>query len=129
MRSLQNNIYLLGGFERFFIRSYKIPVLTQILRIPSCTRRAFHERHGRHAILRQGFTDKTFQEGMKEYRNFSSIIVRVLRSRLRSVWKHIQALKLIDPLGPDLDQYVTPPCGLECPARSLCSSRYRFSRV
>ena len=43
-----------------------------------------------------------------ECRAFSSIIVRVLRSRLRSIWQHIQALELIDPLGPDLDQYATP---------------------
>ena len=60
----------------------------------------------------------------KECRGFSSIIVRVLRNRLRSTWQHIQALELIDPLGS-----VWYTCGLECPARSLWSSRYRLSLV
>ena len=44
----------------------------------------------------------------QECRSFASIIVRVLRSRLRSIWQHIQALELIDPLGPELEQHATP---------------------
>ena len=44
----------------------------------------------------------------KECRSFASIIVRVLRRRLRSTWQYIQALELIDPLGPELELYATP---------------------
>ena len=44
----------------------------------------------------------------QECRSFSSILVASLRSRLRKTWQHIQALELIDPLGPDLHRHTTP---------------------
>ena len=44
----------------------------------------------------------------QECRSFASILVASFRSRLRKTWHHIQALELIDPLGPDIDQYATP---------------------
>ena len=43
----------------------------------------------------------------KECRAFASIIVTVLRHRLRSIWQYIQCLELIDPKGPDMDQHAT----------------------
>ena len=42
-----------------------------------------------------------------ECRTFADILVRSVRGRLDSIWNYIQALELIDPLGPDLGQYAT----------------------
>ena len=57
----------------------------------------------------------------KECRAFSSIIVRVLQSRLRTTWQHIQTLELIDPFEPELDQYDTP--AVWNVLRDLCGRR------
>ena len=43
----------------------------------------------------------------KECRSFASILVKVLRSRMRSIWQYIQCLELIDPLGPEMEHYTT----------------------
>ena len=43
----------------------------------------------------------------KECRAFCSILVAAMRRRLRTIWNHIQALELIDPLGPDLTTHAT----------------------
>ena len=57
----------------------------------------------------------------QECRSFSSILVASLRSRLRATWQHIQALELIDPLGPDLDQHATP--AVWAALKDLCRRR------
>ena len=44
----------------------------------------------------------------KECRSFCSILVASVRERLRTTWQHIQALELVDPLGPDLETHATP---------------------
>ena len=43
----------------------------------------------------------------QECRSFSSVLVASLCSRMRPTWQYLQAMELIDPLGPDMDQYVT----------------------
>ena len=44
----------------------------------------------------------------RECRAFCSVMVASIRRRLSSTWNHIQALELIDPLGPDLQTHATP---------------------
>ena len=44
----------------------------------------------------------------QECRAFSSVLVSSIKERLKTTWNYLQALELIDPLGPDLDRYVTP---------------------
>ena len=58
----------------------------------------------------------------QECRSFSSILVASLRSRLRATWQHIQALELIDPLGPDIDQHATP--AVWAALKDLCRRRH-----
>ena len=41
----------------------------------------------------------------KECRAFCSVMVDSVKGRLQSIWNHIQALELIDPLGPELLRY------------------------
>ena len=43
----------------------------------------------------------------KECRAFASVLVASLKERLKNIWNYIQALELIDPLGPSIDRYAT----------------------
>ena len=44
----------------------------------------------------------------KECRAFCSVFLESVKNRLAATWDHIQALELIDPLGPELEVYATP---------------------
>ena len=44
-----------------------------------------------------------------ECRAFCSVLVHAVKGRLKPTWDHIQALELIDPMGPDLTRFATPP--------------------
>ena len=44
----------------------------------------------------------------KECRAFASVFVTSVKERLSSIWDHLQALELIDPLGPELAKFATP---------------------
>ena len=43
----------------------------------------------------------------RECRAFAAVFVASVKERLAATWDYIQALELIDPLGPDLDRYAT----------------------
>ena len=57
----------------------------------------------------------------RECRAFSSVLVASVKERLTKTWNYIQALELIDPLGPDLDRYAT--ADVWTAFRDLCSRR------
>jgi hypothetical protein len=44
----------------------------------------------------------------KEARAFASVFVTSVKERLKNTWDYIQALELIDPMGPELERYATP---------------------
>ena len=44
----------------------------------------------------------------KECRAFAGVLVASIKQRLSADWNYVQALELIDPLGPALDRYATP---------------------
>ena len=57
----------------------------------------------------------------KECRSLSSVLVGSIKERLSSTWNHIQALELIDPLGPEIDRHTTPDVWVAL--RDLCERR------
>ena len=57
----------------------------------------------------------------KECRSFSAVLVGSMKQRLSSTWNHIQALELIDPLGPDIARHTTP--AVWDALRDLCQRR------
>ena len=80
-----------------------------------------------------GFASRNFREWMEEMeacnktelvklvkeeaRAFTTVFVASVKDILSVTWDYIQALDLIDPMGPELEKYVTPsvsrgPCGL-----------------
>ena len=57
----------------------------------------------------------------KECRAFCSVMVSSAKKRLESTWNYIQALELIDPLGPELARFTTP--AVWDAAEDLCKRR------
>ena len=57
----------------------------------------------------------------KECSAFCSILVASVRERLRTTWQHIQALELVDPLGPELESHTTP--AIWDALQDICSRR------
>ena len=57
----------------------------------------------------------------REARAFASIFVASVKERLKPTWNYIQALELIDPMGPELDRYATP--AVWDAFRDLCTRR------
>ena len=44
----------------------------------------------------------------RECRAFAGVLLSSVKERLSATWEHIQALELIDPLGPEPERYATP---------------------
>ena len=57
----------------------------------------------------------------RECRAFTGVLVKSIKERLSKTWAYLQALELIDPLGPDLDRYATDEVWTAF--RDLCSRR------
>ena len=57
----------------------------------------------------------------RECRAFAGVLVASIKERLAKTWPYIQALELIDPLGPALDRYATTDVWTAF--RDLCSRR------
>ena len=57
----------------------------------------------------------------KECRAFCAVLVGSVKERLSTTWNYIQALELIDPLGPDLARHTTP--AVWDALRDLCQRR------
>jgi hypothetical protein len=56
-----------------------------------------------------------------ECRAFSAVLLEAVRNRLQPTWQHIQALELIDPMGPDLARFAKPP--VWDALKDICSRR------
>ena len=75
------------------------------------------------------WTEEMLQDGKLELvdlvkaecRAFASVLVTSTKERLKNDWNHIQALELIDPVGPELDRHATPE--VWDALRDLCSRR------
>lgn len=57
----------------------------------------------------------------QEARAFASVFVASVKERLKDIWDYIQALELIDPMGPELERYATP--AVWTAFRDLCERR------
>ena len=43
-----------------------------------------------------------------ECRSFCSVLIDAVRARLKPTWDYIQALELVDPMGPDMTRFAKP---------------------